>query len=63
VVALSSCEAEYISSAHCARQIIWLRSLFSELGFPQNDPSLLRCHDVTTRVPSFAHTTHILITE
>jgi hypothetical protein len=43
VVALSSCEAEYISSAHCARQIIWLRSLFSELGFPQKDPSLLRC--------------------
>lgn len=43
VVALSSCEAKYISAAHCAHQIIWLHSLFSELGFPQKDPSLLQC--------------------
>ena len=48
VVALSSCEAEYISCAHCARQIIWLRSLFSELGYPQNGPSVLRCDNQGT---------------
>lgn len=50
VVALSSCEAEYISCAHCARQIIWLRSLFSELGFPQNEPSVLNCDNQGTVV-------------
>jgi hypothetical protein len=48
VVALSSCEAEYISCTHCARQIIWLRSLFDELGFPQTDSSILFCDNQGT---------------
>jgi hypothetical protein len=42
-VATSSCEAEYVACAHCARQTIWLRALFAELGFPQNDASPLLC--------------------
>ena len=43
IVALSTCEAEYIACTHSARQIIWLRSLFAELGFPQNAPTILHC--------------------
>jgi hypothetical protein len=48
VIALSSCEAEYLSCAHCARQIIWLRSLFAELGFPQLSSSTLFCDNQGT---------------
>jgi len=36
VVALLSCKAKYITCSHCAHQIIWLRSLFKELTFPQS---------------------------
>lgn len=48
VVALSSCEAEYIASSHCARQVLWLRSLFHELGFTQNFPTPLYCDNQGT---------------
>jgi hypothetical protein len=48
IVALSTCEAEYIACTHCARQIIWLRSLFSELGFPQPEATLLNCDNLGT---------------
>jgi hypothetical protein len=37
--ALSSTEAEYIALATCARITIWLRTLLSELGFPQHEPT------------------------
>lgn len=33
VVALSSCEAEYLSTTHAAKQILWTRSILSELGY------------------------------
>jgi hypothetical protein len=33
VVALSSCEAEYLTCSHCAQQLLWLHSLLHELGF------------------------------
>ena len=48
IIALSSCEAEYIACAHCARQIVWLRSLFNELGFGQSIPTLLHCDNQGT---------------
>ena len=48
VIALSSCEAEYISCTHCARQIIWLRTLFYELGHPQTKPTTLYCDNQGT---------------
>ena len=48
IVALSSCEAEYIACTHSARQIIWLRSLFAELGFPQEDATILFCDNQGT---------------
>ena len=52
VVALSSCEAEYLSCSHCARQILWLRNLFNELGYPQNDPTILLCDNSGTILAS-----------
>ena len=48
VVALSSCEAEYLACSHCGRQVLWLRSLFHELGFPQNHPTPLYCDNQGT---------------
>lgn len=40
-VALSSCEAEIISTVAAAREAIWLRQLLSELGFPQTEPTTI----------------------
>ena len=34
-VALSTVEAEYMASANATKEAIWLRSLLSDLGFPQ----------------------------
>ena len=39
VVALSSCEAEYIAASTCACQAIWLRSLMKELQHQQEAPT------------------------
>jgi hypothetical protein len=35
-VALSSTEAEYIALSLAARDVIWMRNLLSEIGFPQD---------------------------
>jgi hypothetical protein len=48
VVALSSCEAEYLASTHCARDILWFRNLFAELGNPQIQPTTLFCDNQGT---------------
>src|SRR5579875_3154131 len=48
VVALSSCEAEYISSTHCAWDLLWFRNLFSELGYPQLSASPMLCDNQGT---------------
>jgi hypothetical protein len=48
IVALSSCEAKYLACSHCAQHIIWLRSLFIELGFPQNASTPLYCDNQGT---------------
>lgn len=39
--ATSSCEAEYMAAAHCARHAIWLRRLFSDLSIPTSSPLTL----------------------
>jgi hypothetical protein len=39
--AQSSTEAEYTAIAHAARQAIWSRYLFAELGYPEEEPTLL----------------------
>ena len=38
-IALSSAEAEYVSLSMCARDILWLRNVLFEVGFPQEEPS------------------------
>src|SRR5258708_2222703 len=48
VVALSSCEAEYIACSHCAWQILWQQSLFKELGFHQTNATPLYCDNQGT---------------
>ena len=48
VMALSSCEAEYIACSHCAWQILWQRSLFTELGYHQPHATPLYCDNQGT---------------
>jgi hypothetical protein len=48
VVALSSCKAEYLACSHAAQQILWLRSLFQELLYPQQHPTPLYCDNQGT---------------
>jgi hypothetical protein len=40
-MALSTTEAEYTALSHCARELAWIRNLFSELQLPLNIPMLL----------------------
>lgn len=40
-VALSTAEAEYMAMAHASKEAIWLRTLLSEIGFPQESPSTI----------------------
>ena len=37
-VALSTVEAEYMAAAEAAKEVIWLRGILSEMGFPQEEP-------------------------
>jgi hypothetical protein len=48
LVALSTCEAEYLACTHCACHIIWLHSLFHKLGISQTTPSILYCDNQGT---------------
>ena len=40
-IALSSTEAEYVTLSEAAREAMWLRHLYGELGFIQKEPILL----------------------
>ena len=40
-VALLSTKAEYIAGAHTAKELMWLQCLFSEVGLPNDDPTVL----------------------
>lgn len=40
-IANSSTEAEYIALAECSRTLIWCRTLLSEMGFSQTEPSVI----------------------
>jgi hypothetical protein len=42
-VATSSTEAEYIAMATAAKEAIHLRLLLTDLGFPPNDPTTIKC--------------------
>lgn len=39
--ALSTCEAEYMAAAHCARHAIWLRRLLSDISIQFSSPTPL----------------------
>ena len=40
-IALSTTEAEYVAISEAAREAIWLRHLYGELGFIQKEPIIL----------------------
>jgi hypothetical protein len=44
--ALSTTEAEYIALAHSGTEARWLRNLYTELGFPNSNPLLIRCDNL-----------------
>lgn len=41
IVALSSTEAEYIAAAIAAKELIWLQTIISELGYSLSQPSII----------------------
>jgi len=41
VTATSTAEAEYVAATHAAKQVLWQRSLFRELGFQIPDTSII----------------------
>ena len=64
VVAMSSCEAEYIALSSCAREAVWLRRLLSDLGEQQDVPTRIFVDNTSAialaRNPEFhARTKHI----
>ena len=59
VIVLSSCEAKYLSTTHCAKDILWFQNLFHELGFPQTSTTILLCAIIKALL--HAHTTFVVI--
>ena len=41
IVALSTTQAEYMAACEAGKEIIWMRKMLQELGFPMTAPSLL----------------------
>jgi hypothetical protein len=41
IVALSTTEAEFVAAASAGQEVVWMRTLLGELGFPISGPSLL----------------------
>ena len=41
IVALSTTEAEFVAATSAGQEILWLRNLFKELGYPIDSPSTL----------------------
>ena len=57
IIALSSCEAEYLSTTQCAKDILWFQNLFDVLGFPQISATILLCDNQGTI--SCTHDPHV----
>ena len=47
-IALSSTEAKYIPRAYATKELMWLQHLFSEVGLPDNDPTVLLIDNQST---------------
>ena len=65
-VALSTTEAEYITLTHAAKQLTWIRRLLNEIGLEQQDPTAIRCDNlsaitITHNATYHARTKHINI--
>ena len=43
VVSKSSSEAEYRAMAQTTCEIVWMRNLLGEIGFPQSNPTMMWC--------------------
>jgi hypothetical protein len=41
IVTLSSMESEYVSAGEAAKEVIWLRLLLKEMGYPQPGPTII----------------------
>lgn len=52
-VALSTMEAEFIALGHGTKDALWLRSLLTDLGFPQKNPTSILCDNQAAI--AFAH--------
>ncbi|KAJ9565578.1 hypothetical protein OSB04_001544 [Centaurea solstitialis] len=48
VVALSTTEAEFVSSAACACQVVWLRRILEHIGLQQKDGTIIFCDNMST---------------
>ena len=50
-------EAEYVALSEAGREATWLRNLYSELGFPQINPTIIKGNNngsvVLTHNPKF----------
>jgi hypothetical protein len=42
-MATSSCEAEYTAAFEAAKEATWLRTLLSNIQFPQKEPTTILC--------------------
>ncbi|GAA5982200.1 hypothetical protein JCM11641_006222 [Rhodosporidiobolus odoratus] len=63
-VAISSTEAEYVALSETAREVLWLRALLLDLGYPPTSPTLIRGNNsgsllLATHPTSHFRTKHI----
>ena len=42
MITLSSMEAEYVALSEAGCEATWVRNLYSELGFPQINPTIIK---------------------
>jgi hypothetical protein len=64
VVSLSSTEAEYVAACACAREVVWLRNLLTQVGQIQSEPTVVfednaGCIFIANNVSSSVRTKHL----
>jgi len=47
-IAVSSTEAEYVATDHVTKEAVWLQTLLSLIGYPQNTATLIHCDNMGT---------------
>jgi len=48
IIALSSTEAEYSTTVEASKEIFWMQNLLSEMGFKNNETSILHIDNQST---------------